>query len=281
MSFSRGITGRLHRDAASKLSLIHSCTGSGRGTVRPVRGGFTLIELLVVVAIIALLIAILVPALGKARYQARLAVCASHLRQIGTGIHLYANTNGIIPHGPDVQPLGQFLEANDGSVATNQIWTGPQQPSQQQMAPGLSLERTVACPPIFYCPGDDTNDPQEELAKISKQAMAPAFSSYLYRQLDETNGSGQIENLGTNGKGRSVVALVMDLNSEITVDPTCARTNHKRRDVNILCVDASVARFSNQQDEFSLRDQDLTDLQARRDDILRTADNRCWRGQAD
>jgi len=280
MAFNPGITGRLRRDAASKPSLIHICTGSGRGTVRPVCNGFTLIELLVVVAIIALLIAILLPALGKARYQARLAVCASHLRQIGTGIHLYANANGVIPHGPDVQPLGPFLEANDGSVATNQIWTGPQQPSQQQMALGLLLERAVTCPPIFYCPGDDTNDPQEELAKVNQQAMAPAFSSYLYRQLDEISGSGQIEDLGTNGEGRLAVALVMDLNSVITVDPAYARSNHRRRDVNILCVDASVSRFSNQRDEFSLRDQDLIDLQARRDDILRTADDRCWSGQA-
>jgi len=281
MSFNRHIEGRLYRDGAGKPSLVHSCAGSGRGAVRPVPGGFTLIELLVVVAIIALLIAILLPALGKARYQARLAVCASHLRQIGTGIHLYANTNGVIPHGPDVQPLGQLLEANDGSVATNQIWTGPQQPSQQHMALGLLLKRAVAYPPIFYCPGDDTNDPQEELAKVNQQAMAPAFGSYLYRQLDQTSGSGRIEYLGVNGEGKPAAALAMDLNSVITLDPAYSRSNHQRRDVNILCVDASVARFSNEQDEFSLRDQDLADLQARRDDILRTADDRCWTGQAD
>lgn len=54
---------------------------------------FTLVEMLLVVATISLLVALLLPALVKSRYYARLAVCANNLKQIATGANTYALDN--------------------------------------------------------------------------------------------------------------------------------------------------------------------------------------------
>ena len=53
--------------------------------------GFTIIELLVVVSIIALLIGILLPAIGKARDNAKVSVSRSNLRELGIAMHTYAS----------------------------------------------------------------------------------------------------------------------------------------------------------------------------------------------
>ena len=55
---------------------------------------FTLIELLVVIAIIAILAALLLPALQRAREEARKAACKENLSQIGKAIYAYTQNNG-------------------------------------------------------------------------------------------------------------------------------------------------------------------------------------------
>jgi len=81
------------------------------------KNGFTLIELLVVVSIIALLVSILLPALGKARDQAKRVMCATHLHSDYLGIAAYSGDNGgaALPHA---------LYADDNSGTPDYISTG-------------------------------------------------------------------------------------------------------------------------------------------------------------
>jgi prepilin-type N-terminal cleavage/methylation domain-containing protein/prepilin-type processing-associated H-X9-DG protein len=72
------------------------------------RAGFTLIEILVVVAIISLLTNVLLPALSRAREQARSVVCRSNLAQAGRAESTYEATfNGWMVGSP--MTTGYFL----------------------------------------------------------------------------------------------------------------------------------------------------------------------------
>ena len=118
------------------------------------RSAFTLIELLVVIAIIAILAAILFPVFAQARESARMTVCLSNTKQMGTSLTMYQQDNdGRLSQTEYADP-----NALDSVQKPRTHWTYMLQPYIKNMG-------------IFVCPSD-----AKPTVPYANDLMAPKFS---------------------------------------------------------------------------------------------------------
>ncbi len=214
------------------------------------RSAFTLLELLIVITITALLIGILLPALTRARASSKLSGCASNLRQVAVAIQQYAMDNqSALPTGP-ASPLPYFPARNWCDWASNQLWAGS---AGFDIGLGKLIPNYVPDPRILFCPGSDQpDDMAEEIPRIVDRGPTDAYSSYMYRQLDETTRSS-FDDPGVNTLGFRANALVFDVNSL----GMPVRSHHDGAKANIAYRDSHVATADNASQALTIRPVDF------------------------
>jgi len=189
------------------------------------RSGFTLVELLAVMAIISILAALLLPAIARSRYQARVVQCKNNLRQIGIAIQMYSNAfDGWMP----VDGNSEDQETTLDRIGTNVIWNGayPYDVTDESGGGtklawghyrGLGLltilnNQFIGDPAVLFCPDDNKTNVGKSMDLLKNHRhpdAAPsnpddfiARCSYVYRQLGarslDDQDKGKLGSLGNN-----------------------------------------------------------------------------------
>jgi general secretion pathway protein G len=123
-----------------KLFCSLSPTRKGFPTAPAAGAGFTLIELLVVIGIILILAALLIPGLRQGRLAANSTKCVSNLRQLGSGLMLYAVDNG------GYLPPAQTENSSGGATQT---WS-----KSIETYVGINADSVIRYGSVFTCPSE-------------------------------------------------------------------------------------------------------------------------------
>jgi prepilin-type N-terminal cleavage/methylation domain-containing protein/prepilin-type processing-associated H-X9-DG protein len=135
---------------------------------------FTLIELLVVIAVIAILAALLFPVFAQTRERARMTVCVSNMRQIGSALMMY------VQDYDETYPYIRFNNCCGQKGLHTYVWRNAIRPYLKSLdvlaCPSNPFSRTVpghwASSPGAPQPGDNGEGWEVE----PSQRMPPSYS---------------------------------------------------------------------------------------------------------
>jgi len=144
--------------------------------VRAKAHGFTLIELLVVIAIIALLAGLLLPVLAKAREGSKRTSCTNNIRQIITGLHLYADdpTQGGLPK--NASKVTALWLAYPKYITDYRVYSCPSKPTTEALK-SKAIGATIVAGTEGAYQYDDRHTQSQGFAGLVGDRISPADTS--------------------------------------------------------------------------------------------------------